>query len=879
MPSGVPDQLYTLYFGVHRKAAMLACDRCGVFPSDMLYVSTKHFRQSSKDSEEQVYIRYTMHERHRQFMFKKLLEEKNKLIYDPQLSLKWKERNETLLDAAKPPTISKKSIRKATKALNKEVESSLIMSNQGNAAGRSASNIDIYSFPSPPFSQGDSIAAASHTLVAPPIPVEGGEEHARHLVPFAGASTEVKEIGSSPLLETKSLPFHASGTKDDREEALRNNLETREKMQSGNSHQSLEENTTLSVEKNKKVKWGGEKVFPDVNSLGGSGLLQKKELENVVRKVGSDASYQAKLAAIWGTSTTSEGVGQSTFVSSTSPYYRSVAGIDDSFQVLFSSPFTKAQQSTTTTPAAAGSSAIVATEENMETEKSVFDGKNGNEMLLEEDQIVEVNKAAKQRQEEVLNLLTPKAIPGVETLDDSAGLIPNKRIPHKPPVPSPAKGRRTFKSLKGEVEDLKKTRLQMIKSTLPLARENVLLSRNEEKRSASPVQLVERGEVHANPQGRAFLYPPHARSPHFMNEKLVADKSLPALLPVLSPVHLASTLSGNGSAIAEAKKTIAGEKQESLSMSKETDDEAKSSERSIVKNEIGVDLENVVSSSTLPLQTSQEVIRNPFSSIKEDDRRASSSNGKSVMTPLVYSKVSKQNEIARKDNQPDESSSKQEQSKKKTVPITEKQNFEHLSSHEKQIDIIKRVAILEAKCAEKSFNEGRRNMQQEVPVLGSISHRVRAWEENRNSSGLEKGQRLARNATQKKHASAREQLNKREKRIVEKLNRGALLAEHRREGMQQERKEVNENRALLFKEQLKFVSRQKEFEMRLKLAKLEKRHVKAEVFNYQKFKGMASHKRFEHDQEGVFRRTLKNELQTMSKTKKWELEKIKNINM
>lgn len=116
---GVEDNLYVSFFGIDGKAAMLACDACGIVPEELLFVAKKDFRQTPQDSEEFILVRYTMYERQRQSKLRKLMAEKHKLIDEgANIDELWKERRRITPDAPKVPTFSKKRIQQATDAVD-----------------------------------------------------------------------------------------------------------------------------------------------------------------------------------------------------------------------------------------------------------------------------------------------------------------------------------------------------------------------------------------------------------------------------------------------------------------------------------------------------------------------------------------------------------------------------------------------------------------------------------------------------------------------------------------------------------------------------------------------------------------------------------------
>lgn len=200
--------------------------------------------------------------------------------------------------------------------------------------------------------------------------------------------------------------------------------------------------------------------------------------------------------------------------------------------------------------------------------------------------------------------------------------------------------------------------------------------------------------------------------------------------------------------------------------------------------------------------------------------------------------------------------------------------------HLRQIEATKRVAILQAKVESDCFKKGLIAQEQEVPPQGTISHRLRFQELIGKAPPMETRVQTHLTAEHQKKESFKAQRaleDEREKVLTQRLDHGAVLAGKHKEKVQLIRKEVNKTKEELAGDKLKCAERRRDVDMRHKLAKVEEKRRRADEFNNQKYSDMAARRKYEHDQEALFRKKVKDQLVEMERTKKWETEKIKKL--
>lgn len=859
MSGGVPDQLYTLYFGVHKKAAMLACDVCGVVPGDMLFVARKHFKRSSKDTKDQILIRYTMHERQRQAMFHKLLEEKEKLLRDPDLSRKWKDRKRILQSAPPPPKISKKKLKKAKDALIHMMYGTTFPEEKGNVPITSPS-IPLESFPQLLSHQLELTESPDRPLGASTMPtVDSGENSPlaiffpSPLPPTAveSAATEEGNGGSPAVMSGGGHPSPSFTMREDKPDGVFSASLARDLTPSSVGSPSIQDPSGIMAAIFQKGVAGAEGAYSSFGQTEnhehdkgeGEAVADRVEKESGLQKRSTEVEARAKtepmVASAAGSSplkvgaTTGEGV-----VYKAPPPAEDVEsgmGVGGAYTeggaaAPLSSP---ASEETTATP-----------EDNMR---------------------------------EVMKLFLPTCYSSLGVLKDDTQMHPSRWFPGKPPLPPPSRTPRTRKSLQKEVKELNETKRLMTQCSLPVLRQKAWDRgcRNTDSNGASTEM---NGRVKTSPTLLEQPYPflPAATIPFAENGRWTTSAG----------VHTASSpLLYDGAAYSQApgspctegsldKKIFSGDEGKDTAEARKKSTRARQSASPNANGkEEGVRYPSPFfadlckeETPTLPLQS------------RGGDQYSAQSKVETAHSSFAGSMTSRQegvgaphrvlHAISPQDGEL-QNAAKRKQKKKSSVA--------RMDLHFRQVELIKRVAVIDAKHAENAYLKGLKNMEEEVPPQGTISHRIHTTSQTVKPPPLDMRLQESRKKQEKGSLSVQEQQNLRDRQLVEKVNHGAMQAERRKEEIQLRRKEVNENRRLLFKEQLTFAKRRKDIEMRQKLAKVEKRHHKANTFNQEKFKDMATRRRVEHDREGILRRMVKQELQKMSQSKQWKVQKINQI--
>lgn len=199
--------------------------------------------------------------------------------------------------------------------------------------------------------------------------------------------------------------------------------------------------------------------------------------------------------------------------------------------------------------------------------------------------------------------------------------------------------------------------------------------------------------------------------------------------------------------------------------------------------------------------------------------------------------------------------------------------------HLRQIEATKRVAILKAQLDEKCFMKGWKNMQEEVPTQGTISHSLRFHEMVGKPPAFEQYKEKL-NLNQKleeKQREKRDKLNELDQQLTSKLLNGCLLAKEEQEKAQLIRKEVNRTKEKLREKKLRWVEKSCSNHRLHQESKINARHHRADTFNNEKYGDMALRRRYEHDQEELFRRQVQKEIEEMEHRKRWEIEKIRKL--
>lgn len=877
MLQGVSDHLYTLYFGVHRKAAMLSCDVCGVVPSDMLFVPKKNFKRSPTDTMDQILIRYTMHERHRQVIFHRLLEEKDKLLRDPHLSRKWKERKRLLPDAPPPPKISKKKIRNAQKALKRMI-SGFPHQEENIISPQPSPSPQMESFPLLFSSHGELVEEGlPPPRVMPSAVMESREEsnQALALTPISAPAEEGRNSVSPPP-GYAVIASQSATMADDRQDVSSSVCMLREKAQS-TSFTAMDNNPMIDPLP-QKAKMGGE---PPLSLLASVDRKDEpnKEREEVLESGGKEKVI-SKLAAFGFPNIRTEGVGPSAAASFGSPYYTSPRGADDFSHVLFSSPLRVALGSNALSPAEVGGSATPTTHAD-ELALGVGGGEAtervgiaGSPSLMHKP--VEEGSATVKRSAEVkMNLFHPTSFLHFGVLRDTTPGHFQKGFPVKPPLPPPGRSPRTFQSLKKEVQDLEETKQRMMQYALPLARQK---AQEEDYRSSDTNEIPADtdSKMKATP---SILGRPHPFLPTPSTYVTKDERWAPCLGSSAEP--LVESPAKDNPAVPVPADMSSEVTSYPICNEKKKLEEAKKNVSIFRQSTIpgGTEGSSMAYPSSSSVNVSKEELPISISQSKGGEQYSFNSKSETCFSSFAGS-PNKNKGVAWQKLTDDGFSPAAERTKKemeKRLKNKHQTFLEHVDSHIRQVDAIKRVAVIEAKQAENSFRKGLQNMEEEVPPQGTISHylyrtrlTVKPPSFNKRLQGMRKHQ-------QQQLSSIQQKQNLLDSQLVEKLNHGASFAERQRDEYRIQRKEVNENRILIFKDQVKILARRKDAERRQRLAQVEKRHQKADAFNEEKFKGTAARRRVEHDREGMLRRMLRRELQVMNQSKRWEVQKIKQL--
>eukprot|EP00796_Vickermania_ingenoplastis_P013294 gene13294-9132_t len=191
--------------------------------------------------------------------------------------------------------------------------------------------------------------------------------------------------------------------------------------------------------------------------------------------------------------------------------------------------------------------------------------------------------------------------------------------------------------------------------------------------------------------------------------------------------------------------------------------------------------------------------------------------------------------------------------------------------HQRQLEATKRVALRHAEIVSNCYKKGVEVDGKEVSTMGTIAHWVKYEEMIGKAPPMEvrvKDSMIHKQNAEMALQSQRELEWEREKKLNNRLEHASVYAESEKEKMQRIRKEVSKTKSSLTEEKLKCVERSRDVDMRHRMAKNEEKHKKADDFNSRKYGDMAARRKFEHDQEELFRRRMKDSLLTMDMKKR-----------